>query len=812
MAFKIPSPPPQVPETPKELLDSLTRRKIQALYGYQEKLLDYYQLNVLDEKDIILQLPTGSGKTLVALLIAEWRRRKFKQKILYLCPTNQLVEQVFKQAIEYGINVVRFTGSKNTYDLNDLNKFTQAESIAITNYSSLFNINPAFSNVDTILCDDAHSADQFISPMWRLDISKTSDPDAFNAIINIIKNALSDSDKSCLNEPNANYSDVNHLPIPYLQGYVQEISTYLNTYYQEKKNNYQWLKIRDNLRACLLFYSCDMIQIKPFISPTWEHDPFVNAKQRIYISATLSLGGDLERSFGIKHFAKLSLEDYSQSGMGHHLFIFPQNLTEEDQKVLENNLIQKAGRAIYLSTSNKRSQKIQEELMELKNNGFEIITDIEKEKEKFTKSTKAIAILTNRYDGIDFPNDDCRLMFIDGKPQATNLQERFLMYRFSASSLYHERIQIRLLQALGRCTRSSNDFACVVIKDQAVYDYLADPNTQKFLDVQTQSEIDFGLHQNNELATLECYVDNFSSMKANDTAWEGVTNHIRSNASSLNQESLNGLNKLKEISRIEIDFQKKLWSGDYQAAFDKATKILGMLTEPELKGYRATWNYFSGASLWLLSSTPGSSEQSKILSKEYFREAKDIAIGVDWLIRLSNPENSNENPKSNDLVMTQVLKIQESITELGLHHDRKFTSKIETIKTQLSAPDTFEEGHKELGKLLGFNSDKVESSGSPDPWWELNRHFLVFEDHVGATNNTLGLAKIRQITTHENWIRGNSDAGQYADVPLECKTILLTSVKTLEQSILPEHTRTLETFYVWNSDDFTDWANNCVKM
>ncbi|NDB85585.1 MAG: DEAD/DEAH box helicase, partial [Alphaproteobacteria bacterium] len=290
---------------------------------------------------IIVTGPTGSGKTLVALLIAEWRRRKYKEKILYLCPTNQLVSQVCKQAKTYGIDVVSFTGKKENYQQSDLNQFITSEAIAVTNYSSLFNINPQFKNADIIFCDDAHSADQYISSMWTLNISKSDDKEAFDQIINIIKNSLSESSQSVLTNTNNSYRDVDHLPIPYLYGYEEELTQYLDSYCEGKKPlRFSWNTIREHLSTCLFFYSSDSIQIKPLISPTWTHKPFTEAKQRVYISATLSLGGDLERCFGITECESLSHEDYTESGVGRHLFMFPQMLkTTEDQESLEISLI-----------------------------------------------------------------------------------------------------------------------------------------------------------------------------------------------------------------------------------------------------------------------------------------------------------------------------------------------------------------------------------------------------------------------------------------------------------------------------------------
>jgi hypothetical protein len=45
------------------------------LWGHQEKTLDSYFANYLQAKDVAIEPPTGTGKTLVGLLIAEYRRR-----------------------------------------------------------------------------------------------------------------------------------------------------------------------------------------------------------------------------------------------------------------------------------------------------------------------------------------------------------------------------------------------------------------------------------------------------------------------------------------------------------------------------------------------------------------------------------------------------------------------------------------------------------------------------------------------------------------------------------------------------------------
>lgn len=90
-------------------------------------------------------------------------------------------------------------------------------------------------------------------------------------------------------------------------------------------------------------------------------------------------------------------------------------------------------------------------------------TDLEVSKAAFVDSDPAVAVVANRYDGIDLPDDDAGCYSVEGLPRATNLQERFLMNRMSANLLFNERVQTRVLQAVGRCTRGLNDYSAVVV-------------------------------------------------------------------------------------------------------------------------------------------------------------------------------------------------------------------------------------------------------------------------------------------------------------------------------------------------------------
>ena len=60
-------------------------------------------------------------------------------------------------------------------------------------------------------------------------------------------------------------------------------------------------------------------------------------------------------------------------------------------------------------------------------------SDIETSKQEFIQSSPAVAVLANRYDGIDFPGNECRKSILVNIPVATNPQEKFFITRLSAS-------------------------------------------------------------------------------------------------------------------------------------------------------------------------------------------------------------------------------------------------------------------------------------------------------------------------------------------------------------------------------------------
>jgi superfamily II DNA or RNA helicase len=196
MAFKKPTVQTVVPESPDRLFRDLPRRKHPSLYDHQGQILRNYVAKAVDAPDVALQLPTGSGKTLVGLLLAEWRRRKNRERVVYLCPTRQLVNQVVEEASsKYGLAVEAFTGKIVNYAPEAKAAYQNADRVAVTTYSSLFNTNPFFADPEIIIVDDAHASENYIANTWTLRISRFEEKDEllFKAVAGVLKDVLDDT-------------------------------------------------------------------------------------------------------------------------------------------------------------------------------------------------------------------------------------------------------------------------------------------------------------------------------------------------------------------------------------------------------------------------------------------------------------------------------------------------------------------------------------------------------------------------------------------------------------------------------------------
>ena len=809
MAFKIPSKSSVSIKDPESLFRDLRDRTVEGLLAQQADMLRKYMEHV-DKRDIALELPTGSGKTLVGLLIAEWRRRTKRERCVVLCPTKQLVHQVVEQAQEkYGINALDFSGSKHQYPEADKTAFNNCESIGVATYSALFNTNPFFSEVHTIIFDDAHAAENYVSSFWSLEIRRYQDQTTFDAIWQIIAHYTTENDQLRYDQGSDGSLDtsfVNKIPTPYLLKCRTALTVAIDNACRADESpeeyGYRWRMIRDHLHACHLYYTSNSILIRPLIAPTKSFAPFQNARQRIYMSATLGEGGDLERIFGRKKIERIPApEGWDKQGIGRRFFVFPMRMRDEATSLnLAISWVTKFDRALVLTPSNRDADKVKEAIREIpatKDHALFAAAQLEASKKSFTQANSAIAVLANRYDGIDLIGDECRYLIIYGLPESTNLQERFIISRLGASVLFQVRIRTRITQAAGRCTRSSTDYALVVIIGDKVHQYFHMPEKRETLHPELQAEVNFGVDQSKVDDPSELG-DNIDIFITHGPEWKTADNHILETRDELTQSPIPFTSQLGESVAYEVKYQDALWAGDFDSVLSAAKDVLAKLEGGnELKGYRALWNYLAGSAAY-------QTNQPQV-AQEHFAAAFSCASALPWLKQIQELISDQNQTVPVDIIYGERIERIEGIFErFGKSGSAKIEKYFQTIREGLSSSESkpFEDAQVKLGRLLGFESGNTERSGDPDPWWIFGRQGIVFEDYTATGENpVISKKKVLQAKAHPNTLAEKHPGVSFSVVFCSTSDKLDLAAK--------DHTGNV--FYI-SVEDFRRFSEECMNI
>lgn len=830
MAFKRNKRANTAINTPETLYANLGNRVFKELLLHQAELVKEYAEKHIKTPDIAIQLPTGGGKTLVGLLIAEWRRQKYKERVVYLCPNKQLVNQTINESLhKYGINCNSFLGSRHSFSNTLKSQYIDRDVLAVSTYSSLFNINSFFKDnqADVIIFDDAHASENYISKYWSLNIKRSDNPQLFGNILTIIKVFLSNEDILTLNSNTPDISDFHwtqKLPTASFYEIQADLIQLLDEYVSHDDANsdikYPWFTIRPHLFACHFYISYNSILIRPLIPPTFSHEGFINAKQRVYMSATLGEGGDLERLTGVKKIERLPVpEGWDKQGIGRRFFAFPEkSLSEDDTEELIFKCLPKKPRTLFLVPTLKEASERSHVLREKGYTTFEN-TQIEESKADFVEANHAVAVLANKYDGIDFPGEECRLLIINNIQKTTNLQERFLVTRLAASILLNDRILTRIVQAVGRCTRSltdgSADYSAVIVFGEDISRIISDKKC--FLHPELQAEIEFGIEESKD-SSVDNFIENIDIFLEHGDNWKDVEQDIIDIRKDLKQEKLPGVEKLRASVEHEVRYQQYMWNKNYIAALDECESVLSNLSGDEVKGYRAFWNYLAGSAAWL--STQDELSNTEVKARDFFKKAANIAPEVSWFMKLSKLSmNTESESKIDNEILILIENLEQQIIRMGTSNNRVFEKEVKYIQDNINKEITedmddtmrgkcsrlFESAQVKLGKLLGYKADNSETQADPDPWWIASENScIVFETHSSATSDTLGATKVRQAASHPNWIKSKIND---LDDSAEIISILISPCKYLNSGSEP-HAK--EVLY-WHLDDFKTWANNAVN-
>ncbi len=788
----------QAYSSPEELFANLSNRS--NSHGYLrapqvDALRDYEKMQ--NESDIAFELPTGTGKTLVGLLIAEWRRRRTGAKVTYLALTNQLAKQVIREAEKLGIDCADIAGSRDTREPAEIGKYKAAQAIGITTYSNLFNVNPVVQASDVIVFDDAHGGEQFVADMWTVKVRKQEYSEVHNDLLTILRPVLTDSQYRIITDE----SEFGSVELANAHGNSALISEIIEII--DKVNNselyFPWSMIRNNLNACFIFVSLNEIVIRPLIPPTHTHEPFSGTNQRIYMSATLGGEGDLLRGYGVTSIKPIRVQ-HVQWGK-RYIFIPGLYLEENKCRTIISNIWQDIPqkRALMLTPSFSISEKAFQDITQEMdpNPGRLNANDIAKSLDPFILADNAILCLAGRYDGIDLPGDNCRLLLLIESPAAIGALERHLRGRWRLGPLLRRRERVRLVQGMGRCTRDATDYAIILLIGQSLIDSLTTPLLVQGLPGEIQREIKWGIEQSkvalNDIKEMSRMIIELLSDKnyrkdANESIGETELPETKIDSESYD-----------DSGKLEVRYSKALWEENYSTAFRIAHEAADKTVEPELTGYCAWWLYLGAIAARYQNNRDGEIDCIKRA------RATGINTGfLDHILRGLLGKVPEDVPSSKE--DRQAEAIWRQFEKWGWRGP-KFNEKMKDIKEGLSAltnPTRYHLGLEGLGQCLGAEVLRPTEEGAPDVVWIFSDNCFTFEvKSKKKTDGSLSKKDIQQTKGHPNWIREHFDSYKHATM----YAIVVSPTRNID-AVAEPHAR--DVYYV-STDTIAEFANHVIS-
>lgn len=754
------------PADPETLFHNLRGRApdIKHLWSHQADLLRAYHQECLEAGDVAVELPTGSGKTLVGLLIAEWRRQSLGTRVAYLCPTRQLARQVGSQANDYGIRAHVLVGKQRDYPPQEFSEYQSSRAIAVTTYSGVFNINPRIKDAQTLILDDAHAGENFMVSMWSVEISRSAVPDTYLAVVELLRNELDSgfysdiSDRTDWDPTKAGMIEL--VAGASIRKHADAIRDLLDENLEEETSPwYAWNVVKTHLAACNFFISWDSILIRPFIPPTQTHAPFEQATQRVYMSATLGAGGELERITGVKSIKRLPLPaGWDKRGSGRRLFLIPElSMPNEEMIEVVEGAMQEFDRSLILVPGRYDSEGtgLVDAIGRL---DMEVLhaADIEDSIDPFLSSTNT-ALLLSRYDGLDLPDEACRLLVFGGLPSGTNLQERFLWSKIAAFSLLRDRVITRFTQGVGRCTRSDNDYAVVFVIGRRLVDFLLKNENRRILNPELQAEIEFGMENSRDKST-EDFQELWKAFLSKGDDWKDAEAAILALRDSCSRHDDPISRQLNSVVADEVSYLYAMWSDNFEDALEHARKAADALGGDETKAYRAWWYYLSAEAAMALYEATGK-EAYQDTARDFLKRASRCCIGVSWLARLGRSfDAGGETPEVDEKTAVAVETIRGHLANwgaVGRRFEQQLTQTMNNI--QSTEHKAFHQGLKGLGEMLGFHAELPEGDAAPDCIWSVGN--LIHVVHEAKSEHTpgdpIGVNDIRQAQSHGNWVRAN---------------------------------------------------------
>lgn len=779
---------------PLELYKTLDRKSVAGpLRPAQEYILKEWYQKHHDDKDLIIKLHTGEGKTLIGLLILQSMINSKEGPCLYVCPNIYLASQVCDEAEKFGIPYCSIGTDRQIPD-----EFLSGEKILITNAYKIFNGKSVFGtdnkyvHIGTIILDDSHACVDVIKDAFTINISRSTEETLYQKIVTLFNDDLTEQGEGSFLDIQAGDYET-FMPVPYWSWMDKraEVLKILSEFSSNDPIQYVWPLMRDRIKEYCCYISGSTIEISPYNPNVDIFGSFSRAKHRILMSATTQDDAFFVKGLSFSTDAvNHPLVNTYQKWSGEKMIILPSLISDNcDRDLVVTKFAKMENKnfgMIALVPNTKRAEYYKNlgAICADRNSIFPIIETLKKG--EFSR----IVVINNRYDGIDLPDESCRILIIDSMPFFNSLSDKYEEKCRPNSEIINKRIAQKIEQGIGRGVRGEKDYCAILVVGADIVKFMRSITTNKYFSSQTQKQIDIGLdiaemakeEQNSEDSPIMPVISLIKQMLNRDEGWK---EYYADEMDSIESRTVNSsiYVQLLEESRIE-----RLYCDE---EFDKASiamqKLIDSLTIDELeKGW-----YLQQLARYTY---PIYKEKSIQLQKAAFKCNS----------QLLKPKTGIDYTRVSYIHENRLKRIHTFLEKYGGYNELSLA--VDELLDNLSfgiEAEKFESALELIGELMGYISqrpDKEIRKGPDNLWCGTNNQYIFFEckSNVEEKRGEISKHEAGQMNNHCAWfeeqygIEANvnrfliiptKDLSYYADFTHDVRIIRRGKLKLFKENI-----------------------------
>lgn len=780
---------------PEDIFSKMTSGK-QLWLGQGDVLRKWFQER--DKNDILLSMDTGMGKTIVGLLISYSIMNEKKMKSLYICASKQLVEQTLSEANDLGIEVASYSNGEFTNEF----EFNQCKVPLVTTYQALFNGKSRFQREDIggIVFDDSHVANNILKNSFTLNIPKKDYKELYEKISLLAKPYFESSNQEVRFTQiiNGNSDEILILPPFELKSYYNEIRKVLieNNVETDRNLLFAWEYLKDKLDLCLFLLNQNRLEIMPPLIPSKTLSYFKDDVKRVYLSATHINKDYFARYYGNKIKSIISFPSGKSKTKKFIISPFKTNMCFKTTKNVREKLLKVLSeeKALIITPSfykNTAWLEIDSENI-LQANSENIVEKIA----EFKISQKKKLILSNRYDGIDFPGDSCRVLIFDGLPLEGCLLDTYLTNQHKAINYTRNEISAKIIQGIGRIFRGIDDYGIIIFVDKNEINWVYTPRNMYSLPNTLQIQLKVG-DQLNKMIQDENFSHLINQVLTNKKslvdAYDKFIDEENKKFIDRTSEFEESQENMERISLLESRIYCALWERDYSLIEQYISELL-----KESEAFDSTINSWHNFLVALIYQVIEEDEKSK----EHFYIAQTISKStprpLDYKkVHFEESENKFTNNIIDLLQMYNKENLKAKLIEKFDYLDGD-KYKLKDKKHEL--------GIEALGKYLGYETERPDNTykTGPDVLWKLpNNKFVLLELKTNKEDGNYLKKETSQSLDHQAWIKNRES---------------LTNNKNIYSIIIGPHNKInhdanpSDDLYIITLDEFKTYAESLISL